>query len=156
MEEADLTSSTQAEFQLELLKREVSKLRSQIVETESGAFSNYETNVKCDHCGHEWTAISPIKGEDCTQLECPECGKSYWVANVDSRPVHLIISDLNGAIWLRPSRAVPISKLKEMVHTAIEMFQDAPRHSVFDPEECGLQAELIIDETQVLSGDYEK
>jgi len=28
--------------------------------------------MKCDHCGHEWIAISPVGAQE---LECPQCGE---------------------------------------------------------------------------------
>jgi len=28
--------------------------------------------MKCDFCGHEWVAVSPVEAQE---LECPQCGK---------------------------------------------------------------------------------
>jgi hypothetical protein len=42
-------------------------------------FPHEVSQVKCDLCGKEWTAVRP---EGLVKLECPECGNMVYFENI--------------------------------------------------------------------------
>lgn len=109
---------------------------------------HYTSKMECDSCGHDWVAVHPVTGDDCISLECPNCGHENWITLIDPRPVHLVISNIDGATYIKPNRHVPVWRVKTMLKTAMEMVESAGTNVVIDPTECSLRVILSVDEEQ--------
>ena len=63
----------------------------------------------------------------------------------------MIVSDMNGALWIKPSRPVPVSKLKLMLLDALNLLSRGNARSVvITPEDCQLQAWITVNTDQKL------
>lgn len=90
-----------------------------------------------------------MSGLDCDRVDCPECGKPTWIADPDPRAIHLIVSYMNGKVWVKPSRPCPAWKVVDMLKAAKEMVYEGSggiMGAVVTPDECELQAWITVDE----------
>lgn len=69
------------------------------------------------------------------------------VGSSEDAPIHLVISNLNGAVWTGPSRAVNRQRLLGLIMDAAFMVQESTARTV-SPEDCRLRVMLTVDEEQ--------
>lgn len=69
------------------------------------------------------------------------------VDSSENAPIHLVISRINGNVWLKPSRTVNRQQLLGMVMDAVFMLQSSTVRNI-SPEDCRLRVMLTVDEEQ--------
>lgn len=62
----------------------------------------------------------------------------------EDSPVHLVISCMRGAIWIKPSRPVNRQRFMDVAY----MLQSSSIHTIH-PGDCGLRVMLTVDEDQI-------
>lgn len=71
---------------------------------------------------------------------------TFWGAG-DDAPIHLVISRINGNVWIKPSRSVNRQQLLGLVMDAVFMLQSSTVRNI-SPEDCRLRVMLTVDEEQ--------
>ncbi len=66
----------------------------------------------------------------------------------EDAPIHLVISCMRGAIWIKPSRPVNRQRLMGVLMDAVHMLQ-ASSIKTISPDDCGLRVMLTVDEDQM-------
>ena len=108
----------------------------------------YPLACHCEDCDQGWYQEIDFQGEDAFLVSCPRCRAEYWQGVAFTQPAHLIISEMNGAIFIKPSRPVPVWRLRNLVTAAERLLNGMATNSVLDPDDCPLRAFLTVDDSQ--------
>ena len=89
--------------------------------------------VCCLNCGHQWVAVHP----DAKLLECSSCGFMNNSNRHSPPPFHMVISRVNDATYLKPSRPISRVHLIGFLTEAIGMLTSSDR-VIMRPQDCSL------------------
>jgi hypothetical protein len=98
----------------------------------------------CQHCKHQWAAVCPAETE---ALECPSCGGYTAISEMNdllNPPLHLVISEIGNATYLKVSRQCSRLYLAGLLSEALAMVTSSDC-AVVKPEDCRLRVILTVE-----------
>lgn len=104
----------------------------------------------CTECSANWlTSVKidpdlPFGAVQAIALTCPNCGKKHFVPAPKST-IHFIVTYMNGAVWVKPSKAIMKNNAIRLLEIALDMTHGAAE-SILLPEEYPLRAWVTVDE----------
>lgn len=89
--------------------------------------------ISCLNCGHQWVAVHP----DSKLLECSSCGFRTHSERHSPPPFHFVVSRVNDATYIKPSRAMSRLEIMGLLTEAIGMLQASDKANC-TPQDCRL------------------
>lgn len=108
--------------------------------------------IVCQHCQHEWAAVYPIDPDapygcqGCIDLECPNCHKRTKTVKAEP-PFHFVITQMNGATWVKPSKPASRLRVIGLLTEALDMLHESA-NTIISPDVCDLRIWITVDDSQ--------
>lgn len=103
-----------------------------------------ELKVNCNYCENQYNHTFPYTGEDVHSSVCPACKNTNYVT-LPQKPIHLVLSEFDGYLWIKPNRAIPLDKARGILCQCLAILNKS-NHTILTPDNSPLMAFLTVDE----------